>query len=456
MTMPLRNPQFAANDDSVTFSRIALALADDYESIYVINTTDDSYVEYCAEGAVKELSIRSSGDNFYSDTIKNCRLLVHPEDQEMFLRSFRKENVEVALQSGKSFTLHYRLIYDGKPYYYFLKTIRGKGADDRFIIVGVQNVDAQVRLKMAIETESKTFGEIAKALARRYEAIYYVNILTDHYTVYNTSNADVYLRTGSSGANFFTETQKNLKKIIYPEDFERISAALEKQTLLQNMEKTGMTSMSYRLILNGKPQYVTLFGIRPQEDSDHIIVAVGNVDASMRREIEMREALGSAMELAHCDSMTGVKNKYAYAQMEMETDAMIREGNAPEFALVVCDINGLKAVNDTQGHIAGDAFIKAACNEICKNFKRSPVYRIGGDEFVVLLMRDDYKERFGLMERLKQKIRDNRKNGLVTVASGISEYRAGQDIRMQDVFERADEAMYLNKEQFRKEYLSEE
>ena len=76
------------NSKKITFDEIAKALSKDYESIYVIDSNDDSYVEYITEGEDKNLVIRSSGDDFYSDAIRNCRLFVYPDDQELFLNSF--------------------------------------------------------------------------------------------------------------------------------------------------------------------------------------------------------------------------------------------------------------------------------------------------------------------------------------------------------------------------------
>ena len=70
----------------ITYSEIALALANDYESVYVINAEDDSYVEYIAEGDNKKLVIKSSGVNFYEDTIRNCHEMVYVEDQDLVLK----------------------------------------------------------------------------------------------------------------------------------------------------------------------------------------------------------------------------------------------------------------------------------------------------------------------------------------------------------------------------------
>jgi GGDEF domain-containing protein len=86
---------------------------------------------------------------------------------------------------------------------------------------------------------------------------------------------------------------------------------------------------------------------------------------------------------------------------------------------------------------------------ICSNFKHSPVFRIGGDEFAVLLKGQDFDNRDSLMKKLWVMMIENKTSGLVTVAGGISRFKRGQDIRMQDVFERADQAMYVNKQQLK-------
>ncbi|MBR3316575.1 MAG: diguanylate cyclase, partial [Atopobiaceae bacterium] len=76
----------------------------------------------------------------------------------------------------------------------------------------------------------------------------------------------------------------------------------------------------------------------------------------------------------------------------------LAEGTLSEFGLVICDVNGLKIINDTNGHQAGDEYIRQACKMVCDIFSHSPVYRIGGDEFAVILTGRDYKSREVLMQ----------------------------------------------------------
>ena len=153
--------------------------------------------------------------------------------------------------------------------------------------------------------------------------------------------------------------------------------------------------------------------------------------------------------IANTDPMTGVKSKYAYMRQEKDLDDAIRQERTKEFSVVVCDLNGLKQINDTYGHKAGDDYIRAASKMICEIFQHSPVFRIGGDEFVVLLTGHDYKERELLLEKLNQESEANIGNGKVVVAAGIADYLPGGDADAHSVFQRADRLMYSRKQQLK-------
>ena len=136
-------------------------------------------------------------------------------------------------------------------------------------------------------------------------------------------------------------------------------------------------------------------------------------------------------------------------------DVFIREnagsGTEGPFAVAVCDLNGLKEVNDTLGHKAGDEHIRNACAVICNIFKHSPVYRIGGDEFAVILKGADYDKRADLMRELSELSAENRRNGGVVIAAGLSDFSRETDTSIENVFERADQLMYDNKKMLKTE-----
>ena len=152
--------------------------------------------------------------------------------------------------------------------------------------------------------------------------------------------------------------------------------------------------------------------------------------------------------LAYRDGLTGVKNKTAYQETVIRLEEQTRIGR-PQFAVVVFDINGLKEINDTNGHDFGDMLIIDACKIICKVFKHSPVYRIGGDEFVVILEDADYQHYNELLVRFQGALDEfnqyARSDGQISIARGIALYEEETDLTFGDVFKRADESMYQNK-----------
>ena len=161
-----------------------------------------------------------------------------------------------------------------------------------------------------------------------------------------------------------------------------------------------------------------------------------------RKAVEERD---KAKETAFRDPMTGAKSKHAYQLKEQEMDASINEGRARDFAVVVCDVNGLKKINDMLGHKAGDEYIRQAFMMVCDIFQHSPVYRIGGDEFAVVLTGRDYVIRKELVLALHDRSVENIGKGGVVISGGLSEFVSGKDASFRSVFERADNLMYEEK-----------
>ena len=170
---------------------------------------------------------------------------------------------------------------------------------------------------------------------------------------------------------------------------------------------------------------------------------------ALKERSKSRALLEQERKIAVRDSLTGVGNKYAYTQKEAAIDAALHNGTQQPFALVVCDLNGLKAVNDTKGHAEGDLLIRNACRLICELYDHSPVYRIGGDEFAVLLQGADYDRRDEILEELNRTVERNCENGGVVIAAGMADYEPG-DQQLRDTFRRADKQMYERKKQLKK------
>lgn len=159
--------------------------------------------------------------------------------------------------------------------------------------------------------------------------------------------------------------------------------------------------------------------------------------------------LGMIRKIAVRDSLTGTNNKYAYMKTVRQLDESIRNGTLEHLALLTCDLNGLKRVNDVYGHLAGDEYIKSAGKIICNLYKHSAVYRIGGDEFVVIIQSMDYDHRHKILAELNACVEENIRTGKVVIAAGMAEYQDG-DEKIADIFQRADRRMYERKRELKK------
>ena len=173
------------------------------------------------------------------------------------------------------------------------------------------------------------------------------------------------------------------------------------------------------------------------------------LEEAYEREKQQLQELIDVRRTAYVDPLTGIKNKSAYVEFETYKNLEMQNGDSKEFAVGVCDINGLKIVNDTLGHEKGDEFIIEGCQAICKHFSHSPVYRIGGDEFVVIFQKNSYKTRKELIKKFDEMMNRNNQEGKVVIAMGMSEYIPGDDYTFNDVFARADEKMYKRKRELK-------
>ncbi|WP_321002526.1 diguanylate cyclase domain-containing protein [Eisenbergiella porci] len=176
---------------------------------------------------------------------------------------------------------------------------------------------------------------------------------------------------------------------------------------------------------------------------------VGVLTESFRTTVQqLQKYIDYINGLAYRDGLTGVKNKTAYQEAVKRLEEQIRTG-LPAFAVVVLDLNGLKVVNDTYGHDFGDMLIIDASRLICKSFSHSPVFRIGGDEFVVLLEGGDYDQYSRLLELFEQTVNEYNRTAMpgshISIARGIAVFGSETDLTFADVFKRADNAMYQNK-----------
>lgn len=430
------------------FNKIAEALLSDYSSVYYVNAVTNEYHWYSINPEFRSLQIEQGGEDFFVNMARDARQVVYEEDLHIFLEEIQKEKLLQEMKSGMMQNIEYRLMIDGKPVYHSLRLIREVGEQDDYFILGVINVDREVRERIENEElirKHEVFNQIAESLAAHYDVIYYVDCETGKYDAY-TSN-DIYgnLEIRETGNDFFEECKANSRILVHKDDVDRVTAILERDYLITTLDNRKRYSADYRLMINGIPQYTRLT-VMWASDRIHFVIGVENITEEVRKENEHILAINFANEQARRDELTGIKNKKGYREMEDSIQQKIEMGVQSAFAMVVCDLNNLKKINDTKGHKAGDDYIRSASKLICNTFDHSPVFRIGGDEFVAVLIGDDYQNRERLFRTIRAQVLENQdKEDGPVIATGMALFDPEHDTKISDVFEHADRMMYDNK-----------
>ncbi len=169
----------------------------------------------------------------------------------------------------------------------------------------------------------------------------------------------------------------------------------------------------------------------------------------------MKDHISDLNKQVYIDALTRVKNKGAFTAATDELQAQIDGGSSPKFAVGVFDCDDLKQINDKDGHDKGDIYLKTASRAICNTFHHSPVFRIGGDEFAVILRGVDYQNMMPLVKQFELTV-DNinstaeSKWEQVHISMGMAIYEPENDGTVTDVVRRADKNMYENKRQRKK------
>lgn len=294
--------------------------------------------------------------------------------------------------------------------------------------------------------DADAYKQVAITLSTHFDGFYYVDIETGSYVEFVPIGILKEQGLPSRGKDFFRDAVKCAKRCVHPEDLDQALSFLDKETMLDYLSRNNSHVAVYRIVSEGEITHLRHMEYL-SEDKKHIVFCARNVEAEYRKEEEHKKNLQSAELMARLDDLTGIRNKNAFNEYIASVESKMRSGDDIQpFGIVMCDLNDLKHTNDTRGHSYGDEILRGASRMICEVYKHSPVFRIGGDEFAVVLSGSDYKQREKLLKQFKVTSETNRisRSGPV-VACGMAIYHPEKDKNFDAVFNRADQKMYKNK-----------
>ena len=170
--MEQRLTEERALEEHTAFTRIS-ALGGEYLSIYIVDPETEHYHEYSANTAYKSFGLPAEGEDFFNLTRALSRSLVYRKDLKRFMHAFTRENVLSEIERAGLFVLTYRLVIQEKPVYVQLKCAMVEEAEGRRLIVGINDVDAQVKQeqeyeKRLIQAEEKAMIDALTGVKSKY------------------------------------------------------------------------------------------------------------------------------------------------------------------------------------------------------------------------------------------------------------------------------------------------
>ena len=170
---------------------------------------------------------------------------------------------------------------------------------------------------------------------------------------------------------------------------------------------------------------------------------------------ELRDYIVKAHKMAYTDVLTGIGNRNAYFEVKEKLNKKIGKGDL-SFAVAIFDINGLKNANDDYGHETGDLMIVSAAEILKKFFKAGTLFRIGGDEFVLLVENVSEEQMKIIFDKISTEVNakiisKNEVHIPLAISKGFSVYTP-EDTEVKAVVQRADAQMYQDKTEYYTKY----
>ncbi|MBQ6371348.1 MAG: EAL domain-containing protein, partial [Firmicutes bacterium] len=166
-----------AEEASATYAQIALALSQDFRTVYYVNVETDHYIEYSMKGSDQILQIVETGEDFFSDCASRIPEKIAPEDRERVRAAYAKERLLKDIDENRAISIAYQMAGEQGMTHVENKAMR-LADDPTHIVIGVRNIDAQVRQQEkyeAVKEKNQSYARVIRAISREYFTIYLVD-----------------------------------------------------------------------------------------------------------------------------------------------------------------------------------------------------------------------------------------------------------------------------------------
>lgn len=420
------------------------ALSQGFRNVFVANLNEGTARAIRLADSYNVKAVRDvAGHAFGFDAVVDrwVRETVHPDDKERIKKTLNVENIRQVFSTQDKYVGVYRNIEDGVQHYYQYDFRRVGDTD--IVVVGFQIVDSiieeQERIKKRERSleearlrEEREHTEVVNSLSAIYSTIFRADIVTHEYEV--LTSVPLMAQVAQRKGNFDDVKDMIIESFMEPEFRQPMREFLDVDTLAHRLEKVNTVAADYKAPTG---QWMQARFIVKRRDEDGKAVEALYVARDVTEEKLMRRQ-------AEYDSMTGVLNRGAFDQI-----INLMEKDKRDFALVIVDVDNFKNINDTCGHATGDSVLKRVSKLLVEGFRSiDRVYRIGGDEFAVVMMDVTSKHAYTIGKKISaiNKQLATRDGDAPAVSLSVGAAFMDRENPGESLFKDADLALYYVKE----------
>ena len=303
---------------------------------------------------------------------------------------------------------------------------------------------------MKVEREKQNYIMMINGLTAEYANVFFIDLNADTYTPFRMNEVTKKLIENQIYSTFsFRQIMSYyIDHYVIEDDRDMLRDILEPDKVREYLKDNNYININYRSERLGEIVYCQVkLACGKEEQPDNIVLGIRNIDEEYRT----RQTL--ILE-SRTDSLTGLLNKKA---MWEDVKQLLMSNGKNDVVFMFMDLDHFKDVNDTLGHAVGDQALKDAAAVLRKVFRRSDVIgRFGGDEFCVFLPDIPKGVAMQRVEQCLQGLRKTYSDGEhdvnVTASIGMVHYMGYNEINVQELMLKADEALYRSKHEGRDRY----
>ena len=270
------------------YSDIANTLGDGFDNIYYVDTSDNSFIEFNAQGVVKNLDVKTC-NNFFEGFEQALEKVVYRDDWEAVKDFIDKEKLLSGLENDRAVSVAFRFFIDGRLVYYRLKAAKTPDSDNH-IVVTLENVDEEETAKAERKAISIRDMAVISGLSDDFGCVVYVDYETLSEAHYRFDPVfEKFVPGWSKIDNFGKRLELLVNTVVHPSDREAFCAATEPAKVLDMVEREHMYFVNFRLQMDGEDIYYQIKFVKDENSKNHVIAGFHSVDAETKREMASLE-----------------------------------------------------------------------------------------------------------------------------------------------------------------------